>query len=50
MFAREDAKQQRVNKQCNMEKVPKTTYVSRKILEIAVNSAVIEFNDGNMGI
>lgn len=32
------------------KKCPKTVYVSRKILEIAVNSAVIEFNDGNIGI
>ena len=32
------------------KKCPKTTYVSRKHLEIAVNSAVIEFNDGNVGI
>jgi hypothetical protein len=32
------------------KKCPKTTYVSRKVLETAVNSAVVEFNDGNHGI
>ena len=32
------------------KKCPKDVYVSRKILEIAVSSAVIELNDGSCGI
>ena len=34
----------------NLEKGSKTIFVNRKVLEIAVCSAVIEFNDGYCGI
>ena len=32
------------------KKCPKSVYVSRKVLEIAVSSAVVEFNDGVSGL
>ena len=33
-----------------MVKVPKNIFVHRKVLEMGVNSAIIEFNDGPKGI
>ena len=36
--------------QCIWKKAPKDTFVSRKTLEVAVASAVINFNDGANGI
>ena len=33
-----------------MNKMPKSVFVERRVLEIDVNSAVLEFNEGAVGV
>ena len=49
MFAWGNTKQYWIFKQYDLGKCPKNVFVTKPVLQLGVNSAVIEFNEGTNG-